>query len=195
MIDDLASLHHGIFKRLEAELDSWFLGLFARFVFAAVLLVYFLSSAMTKLGDGLLGFIHLSAGAYVQIVPSIMEASGYDPSAIAFFPWGLIVYLGTYTEIILPLLIVAGLFTRLAAFGMIGFIAVQTYVDINFHGADATTIGTWFDRTSDSVIADQRLLWLMPLVYLVVKGAGAISLDHLLARHYIDDVEPIAEVP
>ncbi len=193
MIDDLATLHHGIFRRLEAALDGWFLGLFARFVFAALLLVYFLSSATTKLGEGALGFIHLSAGAYIQIVPSIMEASGYDPSAIAFFPWGLIVHLGTYTEVLLPLLIVVGLFTRLAALGMIGFVAVQTYVDINFHGADATTIGSWFDRTADSAIADQRLLWMMPLVYLVVKGAGGVSIDHLLARRFVDDIEPIPE--
>ena len=191
MIDDLVDLHHRFFRNLEAVLDGWFLGLVARFAFAGVLLVYFLNAAMTKLGDGPLGFLNLSAGAYNQIVPPIMEAAGYDHSAVAFLPWGLIVHLGTYAEIVLPILIVAGLFTRLAALGMIGFIAVQSYVDIAFHGADGQTIGALFDRFSDAVIVDQRTLWLVPLVYLVVKGAGALSLDHLLARRFIEDIEPV----
>ena len=38
---------------------------------------------------------------------------------------------------------------------------------------DAGTIGALFDRFPDSVILDQRLLWIFPLAYLVVKGAGA----------------------
>jgi putative oxidoreductase len=189
MIDDLVDLHHRFFRRLESVLDGWFLGLVARFAFAGVLLVYFLNAAMTKLGDGPLGFLNLSAGAYVQIVPPIMEAAGYDHTAVAFLPWGLIVHLGTYAEIVLPILVFIGLFTRLAALGMIGFVAVQSYVDIAFHGADGTTVGALFDRFADSVIIDQRTLWLVPLVYLVAKGAGAVSLDHLLARRFIDPLD------
>jgi putative oxidoreductase len=193
MIDDLAALHHRFFKSLETSLDGWFLGLFARFVFAGVLFVYFLNSATTKFGDGLFGFLQLTPGAYIQIVPPVMEAAGYDPSAVAFLPWGLIVHLGSYAEVLLPALVVLGLFTRLAALGMIVFIAVQSYVDIAFHGADATTIGALFDRFPDAVISDQRVLWLMPLLYLVIKGAGVVSIDHLLARRFVDDVEPVAE--
>lgn len=193
MIDDLVDLHHRFFRGLETVLDGWFLGLVVRFAFAGVLLVYFWNAAMTKLGDGPFGFLNLSAGAYVQIVPPIMEAAGYDPAAVAFLPWGLIVHLGTYAEIVLPILVVIGLFTRLAALGMIGFVAVQTYVDIAFHGADETTIGALFDRFPDAAIMDQRTLWLVPLVYLVVKGAGAVSLDHLLARRFKDPLdEPLS---
>ena len=188
MLDDLVDLHHRFFHRLEAALDGWFLGLFARFVFAAVLLVYFWNAALTKLGSGLLGIVQLSPGAYIQILPGAMEAAGYDPSALALHHH-LIVYAGTYAEFILPALIVAGLFTRLAALGMIGFVAVQSYVDIAFHGADERTIGALFDRFADAAILDQRTLWLLPLVYLVVKGAGAISLDHLLARRFIDPLD------
>ncbi len=189
MIDDLVDLHHRLFRGLEVVLDGWFLGLLARCAFAGVLLVYFLNAAMTKLGDGALGFLSLSAGAYIQIVPPIMEAAGYDPAAVAFLPWGLIVHLGTYAEIVLPILVVIGLFTRLASLGMIGFILVQSYVDIAFHGADAETIGSLFDRLPDAAIVDQRTLWLFPLVYLVVKGAGALSLDHLLARRFRDPLD------
>ena len=32
----------------------------------------------------------------------------------------------------------------------------------------------------DAAILDQRLMWMVPLVYLIVKGAGAVSLDRLL---------------
>lgn len=182
MIGALLDLHDRFFRGLERLLDGWFLGLFARLIFAGVLLVYFLGSALTKIGPGPLGFLHLTPGAYIQIVPGAMEAAGYDIAAVAFWPFGLIVHLGTYAEFVLPVLIVLGLFTRLAAFGMIGFVAVQSYVDIAFHDVDAATIGALLDRTSNSVIVDQRTLWLMPLVYLVVKGAGAVSLDGVLVR-------------
>ena len=195
MIDEVVELHQRFFRGLERLLDGWFLGLFARFVFAGVLLVYFLSSAMTKIGAGFFGFLQLTPGAYIQIVPGAMEAAGYDPSAVAFWPYGLIVHLGTYAEFVLPVLVVLGLFTRLAALGMIGFVVVQSYVDIAFHGADEATIGALFDRVSGSVIVDQRTLWLMPLVYLVVKGAGLLSLDGLLARFFDEPLlgEPYAE--
>jgi len=101
---------------------------------------------------------------------------------VPFFPWDIIVFAGTYAEFVLPILIVLGLFTRLAAFGIVGFIVVQSTVDIAFHGADAATIGAWFDHLSNAVILDQRALWVFLLVTLVVKGAGALSLDALLAR-------------
>jgi len=191
MIDDLVDLHSRVFHRLEAALDGWFMGLFARFAFAGVLLVYYWNSALTKLGDGLFGIVQLTPGAYIQIVPGPMEAAGYDPGALALHHH-LIVYAGTYAEFILPALVVLGLFTRLAALGMIVFVAVQSYVDIAFHGADEQTIGALFDRFSDAAIVDQRTLWLVPLVYLVVKGAGAISLDHLLGRRFGDPLdEPV----
>jgi putative oxidoreductase len=182
LVDAIERLHLFVFGALERVLEGWFPGLFARFAFAAVLLVYFLNSALTKIGEGAFGFLSPSIGAYYQIAPHVVEAAGGDVSQIAFFPWGLIVLAGTWAEIVLPILIVLGLFTRLAALGMIGFIAVQSFVDIFGHKVGPETIGRWFDRFQDSAIADQRLLWLVPLVYLVVKGAGAISLDAILAR-------------
>jgi putative oxidoreductase len=42
---------------------------------------------------------------------------------MSIFHWAVVVA-GTLAEFILPLLIVIGLFTRLAAFGMIGFVIV-----------------------------------------------------------------------
>lgn len=175
----IGSLHKKVFGGIQRGFENWFLGLFARLVFAAVLFMYFFNSALTKFGEGPAGFLSIADNAYFQILPSVVERYGFDVSQVPTFPYKLIVMAGTYSEIILPILIVIGLFTRIAALGMIGFVLVQSYVDIAFHGVDGKTIGTWFDRLSDSVIADQRALWVFLLVYLVVRGAGAISLDYL----------------
>ena len=180
MIAAISNLYRTVFVGLERSLDSWFLGLLARLVFAAVLFVYFFNSALTKVGDGIAGFFTIDAGAYFQILPSVIEQYGFDPSQVPLFPYGLIVIFGTYSEFILPVLIVIGLFTRIAALGMIGFVLVQSYVDINFHHADAATIGSFFDNLSNAPILDQRALWIFLLTYLVVKGPGLLSLDAFL---------------
>ena len=176
----LLSIYDALVNAVERLTRGWFFGLFARFTFASVLYFYFLNSAKTKVGDGILGFFSVSPNAYYQIALPAVEAAGGDVSQVAFFPWTLMVVAGTYAEFILPLLIIVGLFTRIAAVGMIVFIAVQSYVDIAVHQVGAETIGAMFDRFSDGLIADQRLLWIFPLVYLAVRGAGALSVDRLL---------------
>ena len=52
MFNAIANLHHAVFGGLQGALEDWFLGLFARLVFAAVLFFYFFNSAMTKIGEG-----------------------------------------------------------------------------------------------------------------------------------------------
>ncbi len=173
------SLHDRVFETLESLAGKWFLPTLARFAFAAVLLVYFINSASLKFEGSPFS---LSFGAYIQILTEAgLAAFDFEPANV---PWylKLVVYAGSYGEFILPVLVVAGLFTRFAAVGMMVFIAVQTFVDINFHGVDAATIGAWFDRDSASLIMDQRLLWFVLLLILVVRGAGPIALDRLLAK-------------
>ena len=122
------------------------------------------------------------------IVPRVlaqhaMENVGYDPSALGLWHWA-VVTAGTWAEFILPLTILIGLFTRLSALGMIGFIIVQSLTDLYGHGlaGDAKFIGGWFDRIPDTMLIDQRLLWVFPLIALVIKGAGALSIDRALLR-------------
>lgn len=172
------------YDRLVAGLDRAapvLLPSLARFVFAATLLVYFWTSALTKLGDGLLGIVQPSLGAYAQIFPKAMEAAGFDPGQLGLFHWAVVVA-GTLAEFILPLLIVVGLFTRLAALGMIGFVAVQSLTDLYGHGgiAHEGTLGAWFDGAPDALILDQRVFWVFVLTYLVLRGAGPLSLDRVL---------------
>ena len=180
-MNTLISIHNAVFNRLERLTQPWLMPTLARLVFAGVLLMYFWASAMTKLGDGLFGFIFLSAGAYAQMFPIQFEAASYNPSNIGFL-YKLIALFGTWAEFILPLLIVIGLFTRLAALGMIGFVIVQSLTDIVGHHADAATIGAWFDRASDALILDQRAFWMLLLILLVVRGAGPLSADAYVLR-------------
>ena len=123
---------------------------------------------------------NLLLGAYYQILPKVAEAAQFDPQMISAV-WYPLVLLGSWAEMILPLLILLGLFTRGAALGMIGFIIVQSLTDVFGHGADAATIGGWFDRASDALILDQRLLWVFLLLVLVVQGGGRYALDHWLS--------------
>ncbi|MEQ6247389.1 DoxX family protein [Sulfitobacter sp. HNIBRBA3233] len=173
------------YRSLSASLDraDWLLPTLARFLFAAILLLYFWVSGLTKIGDGFAGLFSPSAGAYVQIFPRLMEAASYDTSQFAWWQT-LVVLAGTWAEFILPALIVAGLFTRLAALGMIGFVIVQSLTDLYGHGGwtDPAVTGAWFDRLPDGVILDQRALWIFLLLVLVFKGAGPLSLDRAVAR-------------
>ncbi|MEQ8285626.1 DoxX family protein [Thalassospira sp.] len=149
------------------------LGLASRLVFVLLLLPYYFNSALTKI-DG----IGLSAGAFAQILPPIAEQYLYDTTAIPFFPWHLIVWAGTMAEFVLPVLIAIGLLTRLSALGMIGFVIVQTIVDVVFHGA---AIGSLANGLPTELI-DQRLLWVFVLGILVFAGGGKVSLDGVLNR-------------
>lgn len=159
--------------------ESWLPGLAARFVFGGVLFMYFFNSAKTKVGDLPDGFFQLQDNAFFQIVPKVVEQFDYDASQIPLFPYKLIVYIGTYAEFVLPVLILVGLFTRISAVGMIVFVLVQSYVDITAHAVGAETTGALFDNASNSAILDQRALWIFLLLYLVIYGAGKLSIDYL----------------
>ena len=187
MILAVKSLYMGVFRGIEHLTSSWLPGLAARLIFSSVLMFYFLHAASLKVGSGFPGILIPKSGAYAQMLPPIAEQYGYNADKIPFFPYGLIVYAGTYAEFILPLLILVGLFTRLSSLAFLVFIAVLTFVDINFHNVDAKTIGHVFDRVSTSVISDQRLLWCFPLLYLLIKGPGVISLDGFLGRFYREE--------
>lgn len=163
---------HGRAARMLDRSADWLLPSLARMVFAAVLLGYFWASAMTKLD----GPITPSIGAYAQIFPKTFEAAGYDVGQMGFWHW-LVVLAGAWAEFALPALLTVGLLTRLAALGMMGFVAVQSLTDIYGHGAAS---GAWFDRASDALILDQRAFWMLLLAVLVLKGAGPISADRFL---------------
>ena len=175
----MIALYDRITLALNASASS-ILPTLARFVFAATLLFYFWNSGMTKF-EGTP--FTPDVGGYAQIFPKAMEAVGFDISQMSIFHWAVVVA-GTLAEFILPLLIVIGLFTRFAAFGMIGFVIVQSLTDLYGHGGieHVETLGKWFDGLPTGAILDQRAFWMVVLVTLVLKGAGPLSVDRLLAR-------------
>ncbi len=179
----LVALHDRLFAAIERAAEPWLLGLLARLLFAGVLFGYYWNSALTKIGEGLGGVFAIQDGAYWQMFGEATLAEyGYDASQLPLLPYDLMAVAGTYAEFLLPILIVLGLATRLAALGMAVFVLVQSWVDVTVHGLDAASIGALFDRLPNAAIWDQRSLWLFPLLYLVVKGAGLVSLDGLLRR-------------
>lgn len=180
-MNTLITLYRMITDRLEQA--EWILPTLARFLFAAILLMYFWVSGLTKLGDGFGGIFSPSVGAYAQIFPRVMETVGYDTTQLALWQ-KLLVLTGTWAEFILPLFIVVGFLTRLSALGMIGFVALQSLTDLYGHGAwgDSKVLGAWFDRFADGAIMDQRALWVFLLLVIVVKGAGPLSFDRALRR-------------
>ena len=180
-VDTAISLHASTFGTLDRLAGNWLLPLLARLVFLAVLFGYYLNSFRTKVEEGLAGFFQVKDGAYFQILgESGMLAYEFDTANVPFH-LDAVVYSGTYFELLLPILIVLGLFTRLAAAGMIVFVLVQSYVDIHVHGAGAGLIGQLFDNDPGSQIWDQRTLWVFLFAVLVIRGGGSLSLDTLLS--------------
>ncbi len=174
-MNTILNLHDRLAHSLN-NIASEILPLLARLIFASTLMLFFWRSAMTKLGDGFMGLFTPSINAYAQILPTRFEAVGYDTDALGFLDW-LVVFAGTWGEILLPIMIILGLWTRLASLGMMIFIIVMSYVDICAHGVAA---GTLFDGNPTGLILDQRLYWGLALCILLCHGAGRLSVDHLL---------------
>jgi putative oxidoreductase len=170
-MNHLLNLHDRLARAMHEQAD-WLLPTVARVVFAGVLLGYFWASAATKLD----GVFTPSIGAYAQIFPRAFEAVGFDTAQLGLWQ-RLVVLAGAWAEYALPLLIVLGLFTRLAALGMAGFVVIESLTDIFGHGAAA---GAWFDAASDALILDQRAFWMLLFLVLILKGAGPLSADRLL---------------
>jgi len=178
-----SSIQHNIFRPLE-RMSNWFLPTLARFIFGVTLYYYFINSAMTKLGgEGLGALLTPTAGMFGQMLPAAAEAAGYDVST-ATFPQTMIMLSGTWAEFVLPTLIIIGLFTRFAAIGMVGFLAVMTVVDLYGHGgiSDPAVLGAWFDTDTSGIVLDQRIYWVFLLLYLFFRGAGPLSIDRFFKR-------------
>lgn len=80
-------------------------------------------------------------------------------------------YLGAAIELICPIFLAFGLATRLAALPMLFLAAV---IQFNYLALDA------------------HLYWVVLLGWFVVRGAGELSLDHLLSRGLADSALPFA---
>jgi len=89
-----------------------------------------------------------------------------DEYKVPVLPPELAAYLAVAVELAGPILLVLGLATRLGAAAMLGmtlviqvFVYPQSYPD--------------------------HLLWAGPLLYLLLRGPGVVSIDHLIRRRFI----------
>lgn len=86
---------------------------------------------------------------------------------VPLLPPELAAYLATGVEIAAPIALVLGLGTRIAAAAMLGMtIVIQLFVYPQSYPV--------------------HLLWAGPLVYLVWRGPGLLSLDHLIRRRWLE---------
>ena len=111
------------------------------------------------------GLIFITAGT--------TKLFGWPPSPMPMPPIPLLsqIGVGAVLELVGGLLIVLGLFTRPAAFVLAGEMAVAYF---QFHAPQA-----FFPTTNNGVSA---VLYCFIFLYLMVAGAGAWSIDALLAR-------------
>jgi putative oxidoreductase len=87
-----------------------------------------------------------------------------DEYRVPLLPPEIAAYLATFNELVLPAFILAGLATRLAALPLLGMtLVIQLFVYPS----------SWVDHT----------MWAALLTLLIARGAGALSLDHLIRRH------------
>src|SRR5262249_26517779 len=97
-----------------------------------------------------------SWGTTLQLCP--------NESHVPLLPPELAATLATAVELTTPILLLLGLATRLGALVMLGMtLVIQVFV--------------YPENYPD------HLLWAGPLLYLILRGPGALSIDHLIRRH------------
>jgi putative oxidoreductase len=88
---------------------------------------------------------------------------------VPVLPPELAAYLATTVELTTPVLLVLGLATRLGAAAMLGMaLVIQVFV--------------YPENYPD------HILWAGPLLYLILRGPGVVSLDHLMRRRFAPGV-------
>lgn len=130
---------------------------------------------------GMAGYLLTHGWGKVDMVVKGQAAMFGDPIGIG--P-ALSLYLVTFAEFVCSILVIVGLFTRLAAIPPIIAMAVAAFVA---HGADPWTMQAaamaFYSGASKSWASKQpALMFLIPFLALVFTGAGAYSLDALISK-------------
>jgi putative oxidoreductase len=89
-----------------------------------------------------------------------------DEYRVPLLPPEFAAYLATAAELICPVLLVLGLGARFASLALLGMTAViQIFVYPNAYA--------------------DHLLWAGPLLWVLTRGPGAVSIDHIIARRWL----------
>ena len=134
----------------------------ARFSIAAV----FWNSGQTKVQGLVLNFVN---GDFALGWPRLSDSAlslFQDEYKLPFIPPELAAPMAAFAEHLFPLLLLFGLATRFSALALLGMtLVIQVFV---YPGAYAT-----------------HGVWAALLLYLMARGPGAFSIDHLLAKRWI----------
>lgn len=150
----------------------------ARLGFAAVLMPWFVIGGLSKIAGPTLsvgppaGVWPLSLGAYYAFLPDVM-AEGAAPT----LGQHAFVLSMTLSELVLPLMVVAGLGGRISAALLIVHIWIASLAT-----GQLIATGSLFDANPFDPGPDQVVLWTLVLLPVAVHGAGPISIYRLLVR-------------
>jgi putative oxidoreductase len=176
VLGPVGRFYRAVYGRVQAVIGHNLLSLFARLAIAGVFWRSFLNKVETQ---GVFDYVELINDFEVHrslikipAFPITIEAAtfrNFGPGGmfeLPLIPGHLAAIMATAGEGLLPVLLVLGLASRFAATGLIAMaLVIQVFVfpsNIHFWGTLS--------------------LWLVPLLYLVSKGPGAISLDYVLSR-------------
>ena len=111
------------------------------------------------------GAVFFNAGLLKYRSPELTLLLFRDEYKVPFFDPALMARMATFNELTFSTLLILGLATRVATAPLLGMIVViQTFVY-----PEAWT---------------EHLLWASILAFLLTRGAGPLSLDHLVARRF-----------
>lgn len=129
--------------------------LFTRIALAGI----FWRSARTKVEDG--SFLTIKDTTFFQF-------SDAPFNQVPILNGELGAYVTTYTEHLLPILLLLGLATRIGALGVLGMtLVIQTFV--------FPEIAVWWQT---------HILWVAMALILIVRGGGIFSLDRLIGHRF-----------
>ncbi len=94
-----------------------------------------------------------------------------DIHPLPLVPAAIAALVATTAEIVLPILLAIGLFTRVPALGLLIMTAIIEFV------AAQTPQGI-----ENNIANHQHVLWMLLFSYLVIRGGGPLSLDGFVAR-------------
>jgi putative oxidoreductase len=119
-----------------------------------------------------IGAVFFKAGLLKYNSPEFAALLFRDEYRVPLLPPELAAQLAMFNELTMSSLLFLGLATRLATLPLLGMIAViQTFVYPN----------AWSDH----------LLWGSVLLFLLTRGPGAFSVDHIIARNFDSRVSKV----
>jgi putative oxidoreductase len=156
MVSSMLQISERLFKKIPESMILFI----ARFAIAAV----FWQSGQTKIEGFSLDIIAMQAQlGWPHLKETTLFLFEYEYN-LPLIPPMVAALLATLAEHILPILILTGLLTRFAAFGLAGMtLVIQLFVYPDAYPTHAT--------------------WLAITFLLMYRGAGVFSLDHVLSKH------------